>query len=96
MKRQAIDVAAADVRSAEANLHNAEAVVEQKRAELEQRELDLQRTVIRAPTDGIVIKRDVNPGQTVAVTLEAKTLFKIACSTKCRSKAKSTRPILVD
>jgi HlyD family secretion protein len=78
MKRQAIDVAAADVRSAEANLHNAEAVVEQKRAELEQRELDLQRTVIRAPTDGIVIKRDVNPGQTVAVTLEAKTLFKIA------------------
>jgi hypothetical protein len=26
----------------------------------------------------IVIKRDVNPGQTVAVTLEARTLFKVA------------------
>src|SRR5712672_79032 len=31
-----------------------------------------------APIDGIIIKRDVNPGQTVAVSLEAKTLFKIA------------------
>jgi HlyD family secretion protein len=34
--------------------------------------------VLRAPINGIVIKRDVNPGQTVAVSLEAKTLFKIA------------------
>jgi HlyD family secretion protein len=34
--------------------------------------------VLRAPIDGIIIKRDVNPGQTVAVSLEAKTLFKIA------------------
>ena len=33
---------------------------------------------MRAPIDGIIIKRDVNPGQTVAVSLEAKTLFKIA------------------
>ena len=40
--------------------------------------LDLDRTVLRAPIDGIIIKRDVNPGQTVAVTFEAKTLFKIA------------------
>src|SRR5205085_1074489 len=38
----------------------------------------LERTEIRSPIDGVVIKRDVNPGQTVAVTLEAKTLFKIA------------------
>jgi HlyD family secretion protein len=34
--------------------------------------------VLRAPIDGVVIKRDVNPGQTVAVSLDAKTLFKIA------------------
>ena len=34
--------------------------------------------MLRAPIDGTIIKRDVNPGQTVAVTLEAKTLFTIA------------------
>jgi HlyD family secretion protein len=63
---------------AEANLENAEAVVEQKQAALDLAELDLDHTVLRAPIDGIIIKRDVNPGQTVAVSLEAKTLFKIA------------------
>lgn len=47
-------------------------------AALQQTEVDFERTVIRAPIDGVIIKRDVNPGQTVAVTLEAKTLFKIA------------------
>src|SRR5712692_2309009 len=63
---------------AEANLENAQAVVEQRQAALDQAGLDLDRTVLRAPIDGIIIKRDVNPGQTVAVSLEAKTLFKIA------------------
>jgi HlyD family secretion protein len=78
MKGLAITVAEAEFSMAEANLHNAEAVVEQRQAALEQAEVDLARTVIRTPIDGVIIKRDVNPGQTVAVTLEAKTLFKIA------------------
>jgi HlyD family secretion protein len=78
LKAQAIEIADAEVSMAEANVQNAEAVVEQRQAALEQAELDLERTVIRAPIDGVIIKRDVNPGQTVAVTLEAKTLFKIA------------------
>jgi len=78
MKVEATEIAEAEVTMAEANLANAEAVVEQKQATLDQTELDQQRTEIRSPIDGVVIKRDVNPGQTVAVTLEAKTLFKIA------------------
>src|SRR6266404_3215670 len=78
MKEEAIAIAAAEKHMAEANLENAEAVVEQRQAALDQAGLDLERTVLRAPIDGIVIKRDVNPGQTVAVSLEAKTLFKIA------------------
>lgn len=78
IKAEAIGIAEAEARMAEANVQNAEAVVEQRKAALEQAELDLARTVIRAPIDGVIIKRDVNPGQTVAVTLEAKTLFKIA------------------
>lgn len=78
LKAEAIDIAQAELAMAEANLVNAQAVVEQKQATLDQAEVDRERTEIRAPIDGIVIKRDVNPGQTVAVTLEAKTLFKIA------------------
>jgi HlyD family secretion protein len=78
LKAQGIEIADAEVSMAQANVQNAEAVVEQRQAALEQAELDLARTVIRAPIDGVIIKRDVNPGQTVAVTLEAKTLFKIA------------------
>ena len=61
-----------------ANLENAEAVIEQKQAAVDQAELDLKRTVVRSPIDGVIVKRDVNPGQTIAVSLEAMTLFKIA------------------
>jgi HlyD family secretion protein len=78
MRNEAIEIADAELSMAEAVLVNAEAVVEQKRASLEQAEVDLQRTEIRAPINGTVIKRAINPGQTVAVSLESKTLFKIA------------------
>lgn len=78
MKEEAIAIAEAEKYMAEANLENAQAVVEQRQAALDQAGLDLDHTVLRAPIDGIIIKRDVNPGQTVAVSLEAKTLFKIA------------------
>jgi HlyD family secretion protein len=78
MRAEAITITEAEQQMAEANLDNAESVVEERQAVLDQAQLDLERTVLRAPIDGIIIKRDVNPGQTVAVSLEAKTLFKIA------------------
>jgi HlyD family secretion protein len=78
MRKEAIAMAEADVEMAEASLHNAQAVVDQRRAAVDQARLDLERSVLRAPIDGVILKRDVNPGQTVAVTLEAKTLFKVA------------------
>lgn len=78
LKELAVTIAEAEHAMAEANLRNAAAVVEQRQAALDQALLDLERTIIRTPIDGVIIKRDVNPGQTVAVTLEAKTLFKIA------------------
>jgi HlyD family secretion protein len=78
IKEQAIEMAEAETRMAEASVENARAVVAQKKAVLDQAQLDLDRTIIRSPIDGLVIHRDVNPGQTVAVSLEAKTLFKIA------------------
>ena len=78
MKAEAIEIARAELLMAEANVTNAQAVVEQKQAALAQATVDLQRTEIRSPIDGIVIKRELNPGQTVSVTLEAKMLFQIA------------------
>jgi HlyD family secretion protein len=78
LKSQTAQMAGSDVQMAEADLENAQAEVEQREAALDQARLDLDRTVLRAPIDGVIIKRDVNPGQTVAVTLEAKTLFTIA------------------
>ena len=50
----------------------------QREAQLGQARVDLERTVIRAPVDGIVVKRSVEPGQTVAASLQAPVLFKIA------------------
>ena len=78
MQANAIEIAQADARMAAANLKNAEAVVEEKQAVLDEAEVELGRTVVRAPIDGVVISREVNPGQAVAVGLETKTLFRIA------------------
>jgi HlyD family secretion protein len=63
---------------AAANVKFSEAQVKQQAAILEQARIAFERTVIRSPIDGIVISRDVDPGQTVAATLEAPTLFTIA------------------
>jgi len=59
MKAEAIAIAEAEKHMAEANLENADAVVEQRQAAVDQAEVDLDRTVLRAPIDGIIIKRDV-------------------------------------
>jgi HlyD family secretion protein len=63
---------------AEAQLKAADATVRQKRAALEQTRLDLVHTEIRAPVDGVVVSRAIDPGQTVAASLQAPTLFTIA------------------
>jgi len=63
---------------AEAQLKAADATVRQKQAALEQTRLDLVHTEIRAPVDGVVVSRTIDPGQTVAASLQAPTLFTIA------------------
>jgi HlyD family secretion protein len=78
LKAEAVDIARTEIAMAKAHLANADAVVEQRQAALNQAEVDREHTEIRAPIDGIVILRDVDAGQTIAVTFEAKTLFKIA------------------
>ncbi|MDK9704637.1 MAG: efflux RND transporter periplasmic adaptor subunit [Sulfuritalea sp.] len=73
-----LDAARASLASAEAQVRNGEAVVRQREAQLAAARVDLERTTIRAPVDGIVVKRSIEPGQTVAASLQAPELFVIA------------------
>jgi HlyD family secretion protein len=70
--------ARAQLELAQAQVRNARAVVQQREAQLASARVDLGRTQIRAPVDGVVIKRSIEPGQTVAVSLQAPELFLIA------------------
>ncbi|HMO48971.1 MAG TPA: efflux RND transporter periplasmic adaptor subunit [Rubrivivax sp.] len=75
---EALNVARAQVEVARAQAQTAMAIVRQREAQLMSARVDLQRTQIRSPVDGIVIKRSVEVGQTVAASLQAPELFVIA------------------
>jgi HlyD family secretion protein len=74
----AIKSSEAQLRVAEAALESSRAQVKQRQAALQQAQVDLDRTVIRAPVNGVVVSRAVDVGQTVAASLQAPTLFTIA------------------
>jgi HlyD family secretion protein len=75
---ESLKVAQAQVEVARAQATNAQANVKQREALLAQARVDLQRTQIKSPVDGIVIKRSIETGQTVAASLQAPELFVIA------------------
>ena len=56
----------------------ADGAVAQAKASLNQAEVNLAYTDIKSPTEGTVISRNVDVGQTVAASLQAPTLFVIA------------------
>ena len=62
----------------EAQIKSAQANVGQREAALAQARIDLGRTKITSPVNGIVIKRAIEKGQTVAASLQAPELFVIA------------------
>ena len=72
------DAQAAVYASSHAQVANAQAQVKQREALLYSARTELEKTIIRAPVDGTVIKRSVEPGQTVAASLQAPELFIIA------------------
>ncbi len=75
---EAVRTAESQLRAAEALIANARAVVKQREAALASARNDLSKTEITAPVDGVVISRQVEPGQTVAASLNTPTLFTIA------------------
>ncbi|HZX81318.1 MAG TPA: efflux RND transporter periplasmic adaptor subunit [Lysobacter sp.] len=78
-------VAQADVDLARATLERARATLTASRAQIAQQQagtrtarLNVGRSEIRSPVDGVVLTRTVEPGQTVAASLQAPELFKLA------------------
>lgn len=64
--------------SARSQLEQAKAQQQQAKASVEVAQVNLDRSVIRAPIDGVVVARNIDVGQTVAASLQAPTLFLIA------------------
>lgn len=73
-----MDGAEANLKRAEANVASARASVTQARATLQSDETNLGKASIRSPINGVVLSRQVDPGQTVAASFQAPVLFKLA------------------
>lgn len=76
--QQALDAATAERDRAKAGLDSAGANLAIANADLKLQQADLDKSTIYAPIDGIVLTRSVDPGQTVASSLQAPVLFVIA------------------
>ena len=69
---------AVELEQAEYNLNAAKLAVEQRKNEVAQAKLNLSYATIKSPIDGVVLKRAVDVGQTVAASMSTPTLFVIA------------------
>ena len=73
-----IEVADATLKRALANLSAAQATVMQAEAELKTNQTNLQKAQIKSPVNGVVLTREVEPGNTVVAAMSTPVLFTIA------------------
>ncbi len=73
-----LELAEADVQRSKADVTAAQAAIEQAQARLKMDQSNLSKTVIYSPINGIVLKRAVDPGQTVAAQLQTPILITLA------------------
>lgn len=78
VSEEALVTAQAAADRAAATLQSARSQVDQAKAMLEVDRTNLAKSVIRSPINGTVLARKVEPGQTVAATLQAPVLFTLA------------------
>jgi HlyD family secretion protein len=76
--KQEFDSQEATAKRARADQASAAAQVAQSQASLEAIETDINKAVIRSPISGIVLDRQIDPGQTVAASFQTPTLFTLA------------------
>lgn len=89
--RLELDTARAALARAQAAEANALAGVAEAAAALSSDETNLRKAALRSPIDGIVLARNVDPGNAVAASLQAVTLFSLA-----QDLAKMTLQVNVD
>ncbi len=75
---QDMDTAEAATLRADASLVAAKADISAAKADLAIIEADIAKTRVLSPIEGVILKRSVEPGQTVAASLQAPVLFQIA------------------
>ncbi len=73
-----IDLARAAVNRGRASVAAAQANVSSARAQLSSTQVSLDRATIRSPVSGVVLARQVEPGQTVVASFNTPTLFVLA------------------
>lgn len=73
-----LDVARAEHARARAAVQSAQAAVSQARAQLSSDQTQFSKALIRSPVTGVVLSRQIDPGQTVAASFNAPVLFLIA------------------
>ena len=73
-----LDAARAENRRAVAGVRSAQAQVATARAQLSSAQTNLSKATIYSPVTGVVLSRQVDPGQTVAASFQAPVLFTIA------------------
>ncbi|HYJ53564.1 MAG TPA: efflux RND transporter periplasmic adaptor subunit [Allosphingosinicella sp.] len=73
-----LDAARAEARRANASVTAAQAQVAQARAQLSSAQTNLSKATIYSPVTGVVLSRQIDPGQTVAASFQAPVLFTIA------------------
>lgn len=69
---------AVELETAEYNMNSAKLSVDRSKNEVAQARLNLSYATIKSPIDGVVLKRAVEVGQTVAASMSTPTLFVIA------------------
>jgi len=76
--RAELDSAQAETKRAVANLASARASVRAAKAQLSTDQTNLDKATVRSPVDGVILSRQIEPGQTVAASFSTPTLFVIA------------------
>ena len=73
-----LDAARAENQRGIAGVHAAQAQVMQAQAQVSSAQTNLSKATIYSPVNGVVLSRQIDPGQTVAASFQAPVLFTIA------------------
>lgn len=67
-----------EYKSAKADIEIKKAAIKQLETSLNSAKIDVKNSIITSPTNGIILSRSIEPGQTVAASFSTPTLFTIA------------------